>query len=334
MQNILCSRFFSLGMMILVALLIDASGCPAMEPSTDAAAVYEKAKPALVEVLVNGHLNGSGWFIDPKGTLFTAAHVIEHPDRKVEVTSPSIGRMDATILAVDLGHDLALLEIQPREKPYPALKLASKSPAPGEAEFLFGAPIYRHAVFLRGAAAGVDSSFEYYLDRYNEVTMVTATVPVGMSGGPWLNSQGEAVGLNSGVMSENSIPVGLAFSAPLEALKKLLEKRKSASTPYLGVAVEELWQQDSKMIDRFPPQFEGLLVKVLQADGPAARGNLKLDDMIVSADGKNVRLTDELLRIIAKKQPGESLELNVVSLNGAGQRKATITLGKLEVGWP
>ena len=47
---------------------------------------YEKAKAASVEILVNGHLNGSGWIADPQGLVMTAGHVVENPDRKLEIT--------------------------------------------------------------------------------------------------------------------------------------------------------------------------------------------------------------------------------------------------------
>ncbi|HYW80974.1 MAG TPA: serine protease, partial [Thermoguttaceae bacterium] len=71
--------------------------------------LYEKAKLASVEVLVDDHMDGSGWFVDGQGLLFTAAHVIGRPGRRIEVISPTIGRIEAQVVAVDLGHDLAML---------------------------------------------------------------------------------------------------------------------------------------------------------------------------------------------------------------------------------
>src|SRR5438105_11555976 len=75
------------------------------------AQLYERAKAASVEVLVNGHLNGSGCFVDRKGIVVTAAHVIEEPGRRIEINSAQAGRLGAKMLAVDLGHDLALLKV-------------------------------------------------------------------------------------------------------------------------------------------------------------------------------------------------------------------------------
>ena len=295
---------------------------------------YEKAKAATVEILVNGHLNGSGWIADSKGIVMTAGHVVENPDRKLEITSPTLGRKEAKLVAVDLGHDLALLSIEPRKEGYPVLKLAEKCPSPGTAVFLIGAPLYRHGVLAPGTIAAAETAFEYYADRFNEVTHISATVPRGMSGGPWLNTAGEAVGVQSGVMSQTNIPIGIAFAGPLAAMRTLLERRKSAATPSLGLIAEELWTQDRKTIDRYPLKTEGLVIKFLQPDGPAHRAALKESDLIIAADGKRVRLIADLLRIVCGKQPGQPLELTILRPDGAGQSKATVNLGKLEVAWP
>ena len=59
------------------------------------AGLYEKARQASVEILVDDHLDGSGWFADTKGMVFTAAHVIGRPGRRIEILSPAAGRLEA-----------------------------------------------------------------------------------------------------------------------------------------------------------------------------------------------------------------------------------------------
>jgi len=44
--------------------------------------LYARAREALVDVLVNGRLEGSGFFVDPAGWVMTAAHVIGGPNRR------------------------------------------------------------------------------------------------------------------------------------------------------------------------------------------------------------------------------------------------------------
>lgn len=296
-------------------------------------ALYAKAKAACVEVLVNGHLNGSGCIVSPDGLVLTAAHVVEEPNRKLELMNPQIGRSMATVAAVDLGHDLALVQISSASSVLSTLEFADRPPPPARNVFLIGAPIYRHAVLVPGKTARDGLTFEYYTEHYVEVTHVAATVPMGMSGGPWLDASGRIVGIQSGVMSQNAIPVGIAFVAPLDAAKKLLKSRETASTPTLGVAVDELWQQDRKTLDRFPPDKEGLLVTVLQDDGPAARSGIKRGDLIVAAGGKPVRLSEDLARAVLAQKPGDSLELTALGPDGTGERKVGVKLGMLETRW-
>jgi serine protease Do len=319
--------------LLLLVTLLSAFSRRALSAELSAES-YAKAKAATVEILVNGHLNGSGFMADPKGLVLTAAHVVESPDRRFEIRSLSFGRKDAKFVAIDLGHDLALLSIEPPKEPYPVLKLAEKSPPPGTAVYVLGAPIYRHYVLVPGTIAGSQTDFEYYEGRFNEIMHIAATVPRGMSGGPWFDASGEAVGMQSGVMSQNGIPVGIAFACPLGAMRNMLARRKSASTPSLGLIAEELWTQDRRTIDRYPPKAEGLVITSLTADGPAVRGGLKDADLVIAADGKPVRLIGDLMRVVSGRQPGQPLEMTLLRPDGAGQSKATVSLGKLEVAWP
>ncbi len=296
--------------------------------------VYAAVKAAALEVLVEDHLDGSGWFASDDGLAFTAAHVIGSPGRRVEIRSPAVGRRAAEVLAVDLGHDLALLRVEKREEAYPCLPLANSAPNVGDTVYVFGAPIFRHAVMQPGMVAKDETDFNYYTKAYIETLHVAADVQGGVSGGPWFNSQGEVVGLQSGTMSTNGVSAGLAFMIPLEALKSLLKTKKNAATPSLGMALEEIWQQDDATRKRFPQKTEALLVKILQDDRPAARAGLKQFDAITAVDGQPVSVTEEFLRYVRKKKPGEAIKLAILAPDGAGSREVVLTLGCLEVAWP
>jgi serine protease Do len=330
----LCGRMVP-SLCLLFAFQI--AGLGAAEPGGDPAApgdLYARLKQASVEVLVDDHLNGSGSLIAADGLVITAAHVIGRPGVRVEVLSPVAGRRKAEVVAVDLGHDLALLRAEPRDGGYPFLPVSDALPPPGTEVYLLGTPIFRHAVLFRGTVACEEPSFEHLNPGYVAVTTLAATAPSGTSGGPWVDRHGGLIGVQSGVMSNNGTPVGVAFAGFLGGVRRLLETRQSASTPNLGAAVEEIWQQGRDVLDRFPPRTEGLIVKVLQADGPAARGGLKQFDLIVASDGQAVRLPAELLRLVRQKKPGESVALSVLGPDGTGKREVTVTLGRLEIGWP
>lgn len=330
----LASRLFP-GVIFLLAFL--AAGVQAAEPGEGAAVngeLYARVKQASLEILVDDHLNGSGSLVDASGLAITAAHVIGRPGNRVEVLSPVAGRRRAEVAAVDMGHDLALLRLEPRDGGYPYLPLADPSPPAGADVFLLGTPVFRHAVMFRGMVARDEPTFEYLNAGYVVVLPLAANVPSGTSGGPWVDGRGALVGVQSGIMSNNGTPVGVAFAGTAGAVRRLMETRQTAATPNLGAAIEETWQQGREFLDRFPPRTEGLVVKVLQADGPAARAGLKQWDLILEAEGQAVRLPDELLRIVRQKKPGETFALTVLGPDGTGKRQVAVTLGRLEAAWP
>lgn len=331
------ARQYPLSCGVSLLLLFTAAACSQAGDNASApspAEVYAAVKAAAFEVLVEDHLDGSGWFASDDGLAFTAAHVLGSPGRRVEIRSSSVGRRAAEVLAVDLGHDLALLQVEKREEAYPWLPFADSAPKVGETVFVFGAPIFRHAVMQPGMVAKDETDFNYYTNAYIETLHVAADVQGGVSGGPWFNAKGEIVGLQSGTMSTNGVPAGLAFAIPLDALKSLFETKKNAATPSLGMALEEVWQQDDATRKRFPPKTEALLVKILQEDHPAARAGIKQFDAITAVDGKPVPVTDEFLRYVREKKPGEAVKLTILAPDGAGSREAVLTLGCLEVAWP
>jgi S1-C subfamily serine protease len=298
------------------------------------AGLFNKVRAATVDVLVEDHLNGSGWFVDPQGWLFTAAHMIDGPKSRVEVISPTIGRRAAKVVAVDLGHDLALLRVEPREGGYPALPLAKDVPPAGEAVYLVATPMYQHGVLLQGMMAGDAPTFAYYSPAYVEVVQVAGTVQAGTSGGPWFNRKGEVIGQQAGVMSMNDIPIGVVDMSPVAAVRALWTNKKTTATPMLGAGVDEIWQLDRDFLRHFPPRTEGLVVTALEKHKPAKRAGLKELDLIVAVDEQPVRETGQLVRLVLRKQPGQSVKLTVLRPDGGGRRDITVTLGKLEADWP
>jgi len=298
--------------------------------------LYRRAKGATVEVLVDGHLAGSGWFADAQGWVLTAAHMVPKPDARVELRWVA-GRVKAEPVAVDLGHDATLLKAEPRDGGYPALPLAEKVPPAGADVFLMGTPVFRHAVLGRGMIAHDEPTYDHFVATwhgYIETIQLAATVQQGVSGGPWLNDRGEVVGLQSGMLAVNGVSVGIAHMAPVGALRSLLCEKTNASTPTIGAAFDEVWQQGPDFLKRFPADTEGLIVASLKEDGPAARAGLKQGEVVIEADGRKLALRDELVRSIRTKKPGDSIKLTILQPDGTGTREVTVPVGYLEVGWP
>ena len=323
---------YTLAFLLLLALPQEAFAF-GRSRTTDAERVYQRAEKSCVEILVNGRLAGSGWFAAEEGLVITAAHVVARPQNKVEVLSPVAGRLTAEVVAVDIGVDAALLLVRRREGGYPTLSMAEKVPPVGTTVYLFGTPLFRHSVMVTGSIARQNTAFEYVGGNYVEIVHVAADTAKGFSGAPWMNSRGEVIGLQSGSMTYKDSQTGIAFMPPVDRLRRLIETRENAHTATLGIACEEIWEQQADLIKRFPDGSEGVVVRIINEKGLAAKAGIKQWDLIIKADGSQIRYRRDLVRAVRKHQPGEKMTLDLVRPDGAGQYSVEITLGWLEAVW-
>lgn len=293
--------------------------------------LYARAAAAGVEVLVDDRLNGSGAIVTPAGLIVTAAHVVPDRSRRIEVRSPSLGRVRVGVVAADRGNDVAILRLPTQEAPYAALPVRDAPPQPTESLWLFGTPIYRHQVLLHGRVARAEATYEYLPDRqyYLRIFHLSAPSPPGTSGGAWLDDQGRLAGIQSGLMHDGGSAVGIAYMVPNDAVRAILASGRDGDTATLGVGLEELWEQNEALLRRYPPKTEGLVIARIREDGPAARLGLKAETLITHVDGVAVSLRDEIVGRIRAHAPGDTVVLTVWP-GGEKPRDVAVKLARLE----
>ncbi len=170
-----------------------------------------------------------------------------------------------------------------------------------------------HGVLLRGTLARLRPSYEYQARRghYVRALHLSGPSPVGSSGGPWLDARGRLIGIQSGLIHDGSAPAGLAYMAPLDAVRRLVSRRRRAPVATLRAGFEELWEQDPVLRALFPDQAEGVLPVRIVPGGPADRAGLRPTDLITAVSGRPVILRDDLLDAVRAHPPGATLTLEV-----------------------
>ena len=128
--------------------------------------------------------------------------------------------------------------------------------------------------------------------------------------------------------------MGIAFVSPFDAINRLVKIKKSAATPSLRIAIEEVWEHPKHEFKKYPSVKEGLLVSFIYKNGPAGKAGLKKSDVIIAVDGKKVKYRDELLSAVRKKNTGEKINIMVLRANKSKPIKISITPTILEKGWP
>ena len=303
-------------------------GC-APRGGVDGQALYAAVWQASVVVMVNGRHRGSGFLADPEGLVVTAAHMVKGQTKDIEVLSPVAGRLKAERLAIDLGHDVALLRIPKRDAPYPTLPVAEQIPPPGSQVLLFGDPVFRHRLLLAGCVAAAGPRYDYSPGTvcYTRIYYVAGTSPEGTSGGCWVDRRGRVVGVQSGYLNNaKKAPAGIATVAPPDAIHRLLATRTSAETATLGTRLDELWTQPHGFIARFPKGTTGIVTVVPQKDGPVAKAGLTKESLITAIDGQPVAYIDELMALIRAKRPGDPVTLDVLDPGKKPKRTVTVRL--------
>jgi serine protease Do len=149
----------------------------------------------------------------------------------------------------------------------------------------------------------------------------TAPLLPGSSGGPVVDREGRLLGLNTNRLGEGfylAIPADEALRGRVDALAK----GESPKRRRLGVGVAPAHVARGLRRAVGLPEAEGLLLREVEEDSPAAAGGLQEGDLIVEAAGRAVGDFDALTEAIESAEAG-TLELRV--LRGTDERKLSVT---------
>jgi S1-C subfamily serine protease len=154
---------------------------------------------------------GSGFLIDAAGTIVTNYHVIEGA-KSATATFHSGKRADVVgFTKIDAGKDLAVLRVARQHDLPKPLPIALTLPSQGEKVLTFGAPLGLSWSVSDGIVSAVRRGFDVEVSLSNaqwysremgydfDAVWIQTTAPIshGNSGGPLVNSRGEAIGVNT-----------------------------------------------------------------------------------------------------------------------------------------
>jgi serine protease Do len=262
---------------------------------------------------------GSGIVLG-EGQVLTNAHNVRGD--QVLVTFADGRTAEGTVAGQDEDGDLAVITVDTGAAP--ALPWAAEA-ATGIGLPVFGLanPGGRGLRVTFGIVSGVDRSFRG--PRGRRITgSIEHTAPLlpGSSGGPVVDGEGRLLGINTNRLGEGfylAIPADDALRRRADALAR----GEGTAPPRLGIAVAP--SRVAKRLRRAVglPEAEGLLIRAVAEDSPAAGAGLAPGDLIVGAGGRPVASIDDLFSALPAA-PGGTVELTVV--RGAEERTVQVTL--------
>ncbi len=289
------------------------------------AGIARLADEAGASVVGIGQRWGSGsGIVLGEGRVLTNAHNVR--GSKVTVTFADGRTADGTVAGHDIDGDLAVIETDTAQAP--TLPWASGGAGLGMAVFALANPGGRGLRVTFGYVCGIDRAFRGPRGvRITGSLEHTAPLLPGSSGGPVLDAAGHLLGINTNRLGEGfylAIPADEALRGRVD----VLARGESVRPPQLGVTITPGHMARRMRRAVGLPDAEGLLIREVADDSPAARAGLAAGDLIVAAAGQPTRTADDLFGALRAAAPGGSIEMTV--LRGAEERTVQVAFGQPE----
>jgi S1-C subfamily serine protease len=290
---------------------------------------------------------GSGFVIDKSGHILTNAHVVVGAS-KVDIGFSNGSSYPATVVGTDRSTDIAVLKVDVPQDALTPLPLGDSSKVQvGDPVVAIGNPLGEDRTVTAGIVSAVQrdiSSLQPGIQIPGAI-QTDAAINHGNSGGPLINNQGEVIGINSQILSDNpsnpeSGSIGIGFAIPINLAKniaqQLIDNGKAVHT-YLGIRGSVLTPDLARTLNLSVDH--GVLVGQVEANSPAAKAGLRAGttqatingqtfalggDVITKIDGKTIRTFDDLSGTISAHKPGDTIQLEIV--RGGKTMTVSVTL--------
>ena len=266
---------------------------------------------------------GSGVIISPSGYIVTNNHVVAGAQR-IEVMLFDGRRLDATVVGVDSGTDLAVISIPLKNLPAISLANSDKTHV-GDIVLAIGNPFGIGQTVTQGiiSATGRD---RVGLNTYENFIQTDAAINRGNSGGALVNTKGEILAINSAIYSQTGNYLGISFAIPInlvtDVVKQIIEHGE-VIRGWLGVEGVDL---NDKMLERVGlKNIQGVLITDVFDRGPAEMAGIRVGDILTHINQVAIRDTRDVVNAIADGRPGDKIKIN-----GIRERQSYVTQATLE----
>ncbi|MGQ9454556.1 MAG: Do family serine endopeptidase [Armatimonadota bacterium] len=267
---------------------------------------------------------GSGVIVRSDGYILTNNHVVAGADRVTVKLAD--GREFVGKVLLDPYSDLALVKIDAKDLSAAQFGDSDKVKV-GQWVAAIGNPFGLENTVTAGVISAIRhiSSADDPLPRA-EVIQTDASINPGNSGGPLVDLDGRIIGINFAIYTTSGGSVGVGFAIPSNTAKnvmtQLIEKGKVVRG-YLGVIPRDL----TPVLKEKLGVEQGALVESVDKDTPAERAGIKVMDVIISVDGKPIRNSADLRRVVQSIAPGTNVK--VVVVRNKMKKTLSVTIGEL-----
>ena len=285
--------------------------------SDDIAGLVEKASGSVVRVDARRGRAGTGIAWD-EDLVLTANHVVEQ-EEEIEV---GVGErtLKASLVGRDPSTDLALLKVEGLNAPAMA-RAKVEDLKPGQIVLAIGRPGGLKATF--GTISAVSTSWRGW--RGSEIEhLIQTNAPLypGFSGGPLVDVEGRAVGMNSWVFGR-----GDGRAVAMDVAERVVQSLRSdgrIKRAYLGVGTQQVRLAEG--VRSRAGQEYGLLVVAVDPKSPADQAGIMQGDTILALGGASAATLEDLYRKMRTLKVGAKETVRV--LRAGEVKELGLTVGE------
>ena len=254
---------------------------------------------------------GSGFIIDPSGTVVTNNHVIDNAD-EITVTLNDGREYKAVVTGRDRETDLAVLQLESTNVQFSFVKFGGLEHARvGDWVIAVGNP------FGLGGSVTVGIVSARHRDiqsgQYDDFIQTDAAINRGNSGGPLFDMTGNVIGVNTAIYSQTGGSVGVGFAIPSDLAKTVVRQLSEFGETrrgWLGVSIDDLTQEVASSLGLRPP--DGAIVTVVRPNSPASDAGVEANDVILEFNRHKISSVRDLTRAVADTAVGARVPMVVL----------------------
>jgi serine protease Do len=253
------------------------------------------------------YVSGSGILIDDEGYITTNNHVVED-GQSIHVELADGRTFTANTVGSDTLSDLAVIKINATDLPY-AYWGDSSSLRLGDWVIAIGNALGEGIIVTEGIVSRLNASVNVEGNTLYGLIQTTAAINPGNSGGPLVNMAGEVIGITSVKIVASEVE-GMGFAISSNESRPIIEdliRYGHVTYPWLGVGLYSVTPSLAATMDLSVDS--GALIVQLIADSPADAAGLRVNDVIVRFEDKEISNVTDLVQAIRSSEIGEEVEI-------------------------
>ena len=254
---------------------------------------------------------GSGVIVSSDGYIITNYHVIDNAN-SIEVTTNDNKSFNAELVGYDENSDIAILKID-NNRSFPYIIFADSNQTKiGEWVLAVGNPFNLTSTVTAGIISAKSRDLSDFDSKNQSFIQTDAAVNSGNSGGALVNINGDLIGINTAIQSNNAGFIGYSFAVPSNIARKIYEdilEFGDVQRGLLGVTGQSLNSENAKELGI--TKTEGFYVNETDSDMGAHIAGIRKGDIILQIDDVQINKFSDLSGYLNSKRPGDNLDVTI-----------------------